>query len=605
MTGTITGVVSPSRLFSLSRFHHKRDNEAKPAEVTWVELCDEFSTPRISPDKDGSLISAARFDPPTRDNKHVKSISMISYDFDRGTTDDEVQERMDRIGCAYLLHSTHSHKRKTESNPNAEPRLRVIIPLADDITPGEFLPVWREIGKRIDLTVDEAAKALAQMFYTPSIASTGMPYVFHLKDGGFLDWRKIEISRPVLSEVKKAEPVGNSINNGSRNVTLTSLAGSMQRRNMSEVAIMAALRSENQEKCNPPLPDSELEKIVKSIRRYPPEIEKAVDDATGSSVLRIKTFNRWIEDAKGRPIPKKLFGDLWVENELCINFGPTGKGKTALAVQIGESIASGKAVAGFDLGVKGKKVLYLDCELSDKQLEGRYSSRLPDSDHYAKHFKFSENMMRAEIDLSTANIESPADFQAQMQRSIGFAVAEHEIDVVIVDNITWLRDETEKARAALPLMKGLVDLKRRHNVSILVLAHTPKRDLSQAITLNHLQGSAVLANFADSIFALGESVKDPGMRYLKQLKARSTEIVYGADNVKTCQIVKEDNFLRFEFGDSTPESFHLKQLTNEDLAERRQLIARMHGEKKSQRDIAKELDISVSTVNKYVKQIDA
>jgi DNA-binding NarL/FixJ family response regulator len=318
----------------------------------------------------------------------------------------------------------------------------------------------------------------------------------------------------------------------------------------------------------------------------------------------VKTANEWIDDAKNRPVPKKLFGDLLIQNEMCIFFGPTGEGKTVLAVQIVESIASGKAIPGFELGVGGQKVLYLDCELSDKQFEGRYASKVPDSDYYAKHYRFSDNFLRAEIDLSTANIDSPAEFQDELQRSIGFAIAEKEVDTVVVDNISWLRDETEKARAALPLMKGLVDLKRRFNVSILVLAHTPKRDLSQAITLNHLQGSAVLANFADSIFAIGKSTKDAGMRYIKQLKVRSGEIVYTADNVKTCQLVKNDNFLHFEFGEETPESVHLKQMSEDDLVDRRQSIDELHRKGRSQRDIARELGLSVSTVNKYVKKIE-
>jgi replicative DNA helicase/transposase len=323
------------------------------------------------------------------------------------------------------------------------------------------------------------------------------------------------------------------------------------------------------------------------------------------SVLRIKTANEWMQDAKERPIPKKLCGDLWFESEICILFGPTGRGKTALAVQIAESISSGRAIdESLELGVKGKRVLYLDCELSDKQFEGRYANKMADSDYYVSHYTFSENFFRAEIDLTASHLESETDFQERLQQSIGAAITEYQIDAIVIDNVTWLRDETEKARAALPLMKGLVELKARHGVSILVLAHTPKRDLTQPITLNHLQGSAVLSNFADSVFAISESVKDPGLRYLKQLKVRSAENVYGSENVKTCQLVKTDNFLRFVFGQESTESEHLKQLTEKDLDERRQSIGRLHSEGRSQRQIAQELGLSVSTVNKYVKQLD-
>ena len=57
----------------------------------------------------------------------------------------------------------------------------------------------------------------------------------------------------------------------------------------------------------------------------------------------IKPANEWIENAKARPKPKMLFGELWFENEVCILFADTNLGKSILAVQAGESITSGKS----------------------------------------------------------------------------------------------------------------------------------------------------------------------------------------------------------------------------------------------------------------------
>jgi Bifunctional DNA primase/polymerase, N-terminal/Primase C terminal 1 (PriCT-1)/Protein of unknown function (DUF3987) len=56
---------------------------------------------------------------------------------------------------------------------------------------------------------------------------------------------------------------------GQRNATLTSLGGSMRRRGMSEASILVALQEENRTRCNPPLPDRDVEAIAKSIARYP------------------------------------------------------------------------------------------------------------------------------------------------------------------------------------------------------------------------------------------------------------------------------------------------------------------------------------------------
>ena len=131
--------------------------------------------------------------------------------------------------------------------------------------------------------------------------------------------------------------------------------------------------------------------------------------------------------------------------------------------------------------------------------------------------------------------------------TLALRLAETGAKVLIVDNITYLKNATETAKDALPLMKELIRLKKKFDLSILALAHTPKRDLSRPLTVNDLQGSKMLSNFADSIFAIGESAKDKNLRYLKQIKARNTEEIYHAENVATCQIIKPNNFLMFEF----------------------------------------------------------
>ena len=64
---------------------------------------------------------------------------------------------------------------------------------------------------------------------------------------------------------------GAEIAEGGRNSALTSLAGTMRRRGLSEEAIYAALSVENVGRCNPPLPDADVRKIAHSVARYAPE----------------------------------------------------------------------------------------------------------------------------------------------------------------------------------------------------------------------------------------------------------------------------------------------------------------------------------------------
>lgn len=60
-----------------------------------------------------------------------------------------------------------------------------------------------------------------------------------------------------------------SIPKSSRNNTLTSLAGTMRHRGMSQTAIAAALHAENLARCTPPMDPQEVDGIAASIMRYP------------------------------------------------------------------------------------------------------------------------------------------------------------------------------------------------------------------------------------------------------------------------------------------------------------------------------------------------
>ena len=44
------------------------------------------------------------------------------------------------------------------------------------------------------------------------------------------------------------------------------------------------------------------------------------------------------------------------------------------------------------------------------------------------------------------------------------------------------------------------------------------------LSQNDLAGNKKLFNFMDSVFAIGQSVNDENLQYLKQLKSRETEL---------------------------------------------------------------------------------
>ncbi len=193
------------------------------------------------------------------------------------------------------------------------------------------------------------------------------------------------------------------------------------------------------------------------------------------------------------------------------------------------------------------------------------------------------------------------NFEEYLNFSLEYEVVQTETSILIVDNITYLKSATETAKDALPLMKELNRLKDRYKLSIMALAHTPKRDMTRPITVNDLQGSKMLSNFADSIFAIGQSAKDSNLRYLKQIKVRSEEMIYHGENVAVCQLIKPDNFLMFDFLNFGNEREHLKALSESDKSDLIQQVKNLSAQHESQRTIAKQLGISLGAVNKYLK----
>ena len=332
---------------------------------------------------------------------------------------------------------------------------------------------------------------------------------------------------------------------------------------------------------------SSLTTIVKDLKQQEEHL-KTKNALQGC--LIVKKANTWVDEAKNRPIPNMLFSEFWYENELSILFADTNIGKSILAVQIADSLSRGKAISGFKLECKPKKVLYLDFELSDKQFENRCS------DDYQGHYTFHENFLRAELN---SELELPAKHKSiedYLCDSLEISITKSKAEVLIIDNLTYLNNDNEKAKYALHLMKTLKKLTKSNNISVLVLSHTPKREDSKPITKNDLAGSKMLMNFCDSSFAIGASSQDPTFRYIKQIKQRNTEHLYHSENVVLCEISKSSNFLKFNFLGFVSESEHLANIASSSIGERDDKMIGLINQGLSNVQIGKELGIHEATV---------
>jgi len=309
-----------------------------------------------------------------------------------------------------------------------------------------------------------------------------------------------------------------------------------------------------------------------------------------NQILIDRMVNEWIEIGAKIPSPKPLFGNIWHEGEVGILFSNTGKGKSLFAVQLADSISRGKPM--LMINEKEYLVMYFDFELSTKAFHQRYS--IDNSTSYT----FSDNFVRVEIDR-TKNLENEKlSFEQLIINSIKLKVEANNPDVIIIDNITYLSASNEKSQEALALMKLILDLSRKKNISILLIAHTPKRDVYSPIQLEDLAGSKALSNFVDVVFCIGESIQASNYRYIKQLKNRNYPIEYGADNVINYKIEKENSFLKFNFIDFGKEKEHL-QINEKN--EKKEEAKRLKALKKTNVAIAKHLSVSEKTIRRWLK----
>ena len=306
------------------------------------------------------------------------------------------------------------------------------------------------------------------------------------------------------------------------------------------------------------------------------EIESNQEAGTDIGMFTIKSANRTITDAALRPNPRSLYLEFWYEGEVCCLFSDSNLGKSIYAVQMADQIAT------------TRRVLLVDCELTDKQFQMRYT----DSDTGIIHI-FPEGLYRAEINPVTLDVN---DYEEKIIKNIEAVALRMQTSIIIIDNLTYLCNSSDKGVDAGLFMMKLMNLKKKYGWSLLIIAHTPKRNLSSPITQNDLAGSKKLYNFFDSVFAIGKSAKDDRLRYVKQLKVRAGEFLYDSNNIIVYEIEKSSAFVHFEFKEYSTEKEHLRERTESDDKKQLKHIKELKAQGKSVREIASLVGLSKSKV---------
>ena len=297
-------------------------------------------------------------------------------------------------------------------------------------------------------------------------------------------------------------------------------------------------------------------------------------------MLAVKTANQSVEDALKMPDPVDLYHGLLNEGEVACLFADSNAGKSIFAVQMGDYIS------------RYRKVLYVDCELSEKQFQLRYTNK-----ELGFRYVFSDNFYRAEIDSAHIGMQN---YEEAIIKDIEEAALQTGAKIVIIDNLTYLCNSSEKGDVAGMFMMKLIALKKKHALTLLIISHTPKRNLSDPITQNELAGSKKLYDLFDNVCAIGQSARDKRIKFVKQVKVRASEYIYDSDNVIVYEITNDEGYVHFLHTGYGKESEHLKEKTEEDEMLTRSNIMSLQKEGKSVREIAEIVNRSKTAVHRII-----
>ena len=187
-----------SRKLIISEANNRLSKQWVTTEITWSEFVERLSKPKITAEtldeflsyskakqdeiKDVGGFVGGKLKGNLRRNGAVESRCLITLDLDNLAYEDDTKiiKTLNGLECAYAVYSTRKHQ-------TTKPRIRVILPLAEDVSADEYEPIARKVAESIGLRYcDPTTFQAVRLMYWPS-HSTDSDYVFTYADKPMLD----------------------------------------------------------------------------------------------------------------------------------------------------------------------------------------------------------------------------------------------------------------------------------------------------------------------------------------------------------------------------------------------------------------------------------
>lgn len=317
-----------------------------------------------------------------------------------------------------------------------------------------------------------------------------------------------------------AEELPETIPAGRRNEMLTSLAGSMRRRGASREAMRAALHEENKGRCDPPLPEDEVDSIADSVGRYEPSENGTGPAPTGDPVVLEKVDSRVtsrIGEKKLEPVDAvPLPWPTWTR--ACMGAG----GREGLAqgwhVIIGAPSGAGKSLTATNLAAcalrQGHDTALISLEMSQQEIVTRLLSiytgdPIRPLEHGAQFDPdawqaASEQLQEAPgaIHINRTPITSLDQIEAATRHH-----AEEGCRLIIVDylQLAWSENADTLYQQIVEVSHVIRGLARELEITTVGLSQVNRRTSAggNALQKEGLLGGSSLENDADQVVLLG------------------------------------------------------------------------------------------------------
>ena len=191
-----------SRKLIISEANNRHSKQWVTTEITWSEFVDRLGKPKITAEtldeflsyskakqddiKDVGGFVGGKLKGNLRRSEAVESRSLITLDLDNLAYEDDTKiiKTLNSLGCAYAVYSTRKHQ-------TTKPRIRVILPLAEDVSADEYEPIARKVAESVGLRYcDPTTFQAVRLMYWPS-HSTDSDYVFTYADKPMLDGKAV------------------------------------------------------------------------------------------------------------------------------------------------------------------------------------------------------------------------------------------------------------------------------------------------------------------------------------------------------------------------------------------------------------------------------